>query len=64
MTSDTAATQAWIERFAAVFAEHRGLLDDLDRQSGDGDFGANLEAAMERVTAGLAELPRRRPASC
>ena len=54
-------TQEWIERFAAVFAQHRELLDDLDRQSGDGDFGSNLEAAMERVTAGLAEAAAETP---
>ena len=51
---DAAATRAWIERFAEVFAANRELLDDLDRQSGDGDFGTNLESAMERVTGGLA----------
>jgi dihydroxyacetone kinase-like protein len=54
-TLDAPATRAWIERFAAAFAANRELLDDLDRQSGDGDFGTNLEAAMDRVTAGLAE---------
>jgi dihydroxyacetone kinase-like protein len=53
-TLDAAATRAWIERFAEVFAEHREQLDDLDRQSGDGDFGTNLESAMRRVADGLA----------
>jgi dihydroxyacetone kinase-like protein len=52
---DTAAVRAWIERFAETFAANRQLLDDLDRQSGDGDFGSNLEAAMERVMEGLAQ---------
>jgi dihydroxyacetone kinase-like protein len=47
--------RAWIERFAEAFAASRELLDDLDRQSGDGDFGTNLAAAMERVMHGLAE---------
>jgi dihydroxyacetone kinase-like protein len=51
---DAAATRAWIDRFATVFAANRDLLDDLDRQSGDGDFGTNLESAMERVAHGLA----------
>ena len=51
---DGVAVRGWIERFAEVFGTHRDLLDDLDRQSGDGDFGSNLETAMERVTAGLA----------
>ena len=49
-TLDAAATRAWIERFAEAFASNRELLDDLDRQSGDGDFGTNLESAMRRVT--------------
>ena len=53
-TLDTAQVQAWIERFAERFAAERELLDDLDRQSGDGDFGSNLESAMERVRDGLA----------
>jgi dihydroxyacetone kinase-like protein len=52
-TLDAAATRAWIERFAEAFASNRELLDDLDRQSGDGDFGSNLESAMRRVTDGL-----------
>jgi phosphoenolpyruvate---glycerone phosphotransferase subunit DhaL len=52
---DGVAMRGWIERFAEVFGRHRELLDDLDRQSGDGDFGSNLEAAMERIQAGLAE---------
>jgi dihydroxyacetone kinase-like protein len=51
---DAAAVRAWIERFATLFAASREQLDDLDRQSGDGDFGTNLEAAMERVAQGLA----------
>jgi phosphoenolpyruvate---glycerone phosphotransferase subunit DhaL len=54
-TLDAAATRAWIERFAETFSTHRELLDDLDRQSGDGDFGTNLESAMRRVSDGLAE---------
>jgi dihydroxyacetone kinase-like protein len=53
--------RAWIERFAAVFASSRDLLDDLDRQSGDGDFGTNLESAMERVAQGLEDAPPETP---
>jgi phosphoenolpyruvate---glycerone phosphotransferase subunit DhaL len=58
---DTVAVRAWIERFAVVFADSRELLDDLDRQSGDGDFGTNLEGAMERVADGLADSPPETP---
>jgi dihydroxyacetone kinase-like protein len=56
-----AEAQGWIERFATVFTANRELLDDLDRQSGDGDFGSNLEAAMERVSDGLAAGPAATP---
>ncbi len=41
-------------RFAGVFAEHREQLDDLDRQSGDGDFGTNLETPVGRLAQDLA----------
>ncbi len=51
---DGAAVRHWIARFASSFAEHRAQLDDLDRQSGDGDFGSNLEAPIERVAHDLA----------
>jgi dihydroxyacetone kinase-like protein len=60
-TLDTAAVRAWISRFTSAFAASRELLDDLDRQSGDGDFGTNLEGAMERVAAGLADAPAETP---
>ena len=58
---DVLAVEVWLTRFGAVFAATRELLDDLDRQSGDGDFGTNLEAAMERVADGLAESPPETP---
>jgi dihydroxyacetone kinase-like protein len=58
---DTAAARAWIDRFAAAFADSRERLNDLDRQSGDGDFGSNLESAMERVAQGLADAPPETP---
>jgi dihydroxyacetone kinase-like protein len=58
---DGVEMRGWIERFAEIFGTHRELLDDLDRQSGDGDFGSNLEAAMERITAGLAANPPATP---
>jgi dihydroxyacetone kinase-like protein len=45
---DAAAARAWLAGFADVFSTMREELDDLDRQSGDGDFGSNLELAIER----------------
>jgi phosphoenolpyruvate---glycerone phosphotransferase subunit DhaL len=51
---DAAAVRAWLARFADVFGASREQLDDLDRQSGDGDFGSNLAVAIERTAADLA----------
>jgi phosphoenolpyruvate---glycerone phosphotransferase subunit DhaL len=51
---DAAAARAWIEAFAAAFEAHREELNDLDRRSGDGDFGTNLNSALERVRTALA----------
>jgi dihydroxyacetone kinase-like protein len=33
----------------AAVDEQRDALNELDRRSGDGDFGANLEAAVARI---------------
>jgi dihydroxyacetone kinase phosphoprotein-dependent L subunit len=52
---DGAAVQAWIRAFTAAFRERREELDELDRRSGDGDFGTNLLSAIERTDAGLGE---------
>jgi phosphoenolpyruvate---glycerone phosphotransferase subunit DhaL len=52
---DAAAVRAWLARFADVFSAMRAELDDLDRQSGDGDFGSNLEVAVERFQNDLAQ---------
>lgn len=46
---DAAFARAWINRFHATFATQAQLLADLDRQAGDGDFGANLTAALGRA---------------
>jgi dihydroxyacetone kinase-like protein len=51
---DAAAARAWIEAFAAAFEAQREELNDLDRRSGDGDFGTNLNSALERVKTALA----------
>jgi dihydroxyacetone kinase phosphoprotein-dependent L subunit len=44
---------AWVTLFATSFAEARGDLDELDRRSGDGDFGSNLLPSLEAVAATL-----------
>jgi phosphoenolpyruvate---glycerone phosphotransferase subunit DhaL len=58
---DAARVRAWLARFAEVFGVSRDRLDDLDRQSGDGDFGSNLEVAIERVQSDLAQDPADTP---
>jgi dihydroxyacetone kinase-like protein len=49
MVIDAAAARAWVEAFMAAVDEQRDALNELDRRSGDGDFGANLEAAVARI---------------
>jgi dihydroxyacetone kinase-like protein len=39
----------WIEQFVADFAAQAKVLTDLDRQAGDGDFGANLMSALGKA---------------
>src|SRR3954452_1953076 len=51
---DGPAVRRWIRRFEETFAEQASLLADLDRQAGDGDFGANLTSALRRA-AGFVE---------
>ena len=51
---DGGGVEAWLRAFTASFRASREELDDLDRRSGDGDFGTNLLAAIERADAELA----------
>ena len=53
---DGSGVRAWQRSFTTLFRMHREELDDLDRRSGDGDFGTNLLSAVERVDA-EAEAP-------
>ena len=48
---DGPAVRRWVRRFEETFAEQASLLTDLDRQAGDGDFGANLTSALRRAAA-------------
>jgi phosphoenolpyruvate---glycerone phosphotransferase subunit DhaL len=45
--------RAWLAAFATAFVAHREEFDELDRRSGDGDFGSNLSPAFERARAEL-----------
>jgi phosphoenolpyruvate---glycerone phosphotransferase subunit DhaL len=46
-------TRDWMRRFFAAFDREQQTLNDLDRQVGDGDFGANLRSALDRAHAAL-----------
>jgi dihydroxyacetone kinase-like protein len=48
-----AETRAWMLRFFEAFDREQQALTDLDRQSGDGDFGANLRSALGRARNAL-----------
>src|SRR5699024_4839913 len=53
---------AWIIAFADRVADGAGELTDLDRRTGDGDFGWNLDTALGRARTGLAEIGADHPA--
>jgi dihydroxyacetone kinase-like protein len=44
---------AWLRAFAAVAAERRDELTDLDAAIGDADHGVNMDRGMRAVVAGL-----------
>src|SRR5262245_40766967 len=52
---DAAAARAWVDAFADAVEGQRGELTELDRRSGDGDFGVNASAALARARAAAAE---------
>ena len=54
---DADAVRAWVGDFAVAFRAARPELDELDRRSGDGDFGANLLSAIDRIEGELAGAP-------
>ena len=47
----------WVTRSAAVIAEHRVELINLDREIGDGDHGENMNRGYTAVMVKLADLP-------
>src|SRR3954454_18982528 len=52
---DAAAARAWVDAFADAVEARRDELTELDRRSGDGDFGANVTAALGRARAAAAD---------
>lgn len=47
----------WIERYAAVIAENKAYLVDLDAAIGDADHGENLDRGMRACVSALASVP-------
>ncbi len=56
MTLDVAWALRWVRRTAAVVAEHKNELMELDRQIGDGDHGENMNRGFTAVVAKLDAL--------
>jgi dihydroxyacetone kinase-like protein len=50
---DGDAVRAWVAGFTVTFRAARVELDELDRRSGDGDFGSNLLSAIDRIEGEL-----------
>ena len=59
-TLDIAWATDWVKACAAVVAEHRMELIDLDRAIGDGDHGENLDRGFKAV---LVKLEAAEPAT-
>jgi dihydroxyacetone kinase-like protein len=58
MTDDvtTAALDAWVRRFAALIAQEKDHLTELDSAIGDADHGTNMDRGMKAAVAALDEL--------
>jgi dihydroxyacetone kinase-like protein len=56
-TVSIAGLDSWIRTFAALVAEHKDSLSDLDSAIGDGDHGANMDRGMRAAVAALDEAP-------
>jgi phosphoenolpyruvate---glycerone phosphotransferase subunit DhaL len=50
---DAAGARAWVEQFGEACDDSYEELTELDRQAGDGDFGANVQAALHGAVARL-----------
>ncbi len=57
----TAVLDDWVRRFAALVAENRDHLTELDAAIGDADHGSNMERGMKAVLAALDETPPATP---
>ena len=57
MALDTNWVSSWISAAAGAVAEHKGELNTLDREIGDGDHGENMDRGMRASVDALAKLP-------
>ena len=57
MALDTNWVSSWISAAAEAVAEHKGELNTLDREIGDGDHGENMDRGMRASVDALAKLP-------
>ena len=53
----TAVLDAWVRSFAALVAENRDHLTELDAAIGDADHGSNMDRGMTAAVAALDENP-------
>ncbi|WP_026821314.1 dihydroxyacetone kinase subunit DhaL [Arthrobacter castelli] len=63
-TLNAAWAEAWLRNSAAVVAEHRKELIDLDRAIGDADHGENLDRGFSAVVQKLDESNPETPGAC
>jgi len=57
MSVDVGAVIAWMRRYAAVIADQKGALTELDSAIGDADHGTNMDRGMQAVVAKLDGAP-------
>src|SRR5690349_23983328 len=49
----TAVLESWVRRFAALVAENRDYLTELDAAIGDADHGSNMDRGMRAAVVAL-----------
>ena len=52
----TAVLDQWVRTFAALVAENRDYLTELDAAIGDADHGSNMDRGMRAAVAALDEV--------
>lgn len=57
MALDTNWVSSWISAAAQAVTEHKGELNTLDREIGDGDHGENMDRGLRASVDALAKLP-------